>query len=92
MIDTVGLSKNGFHFLLGIFVYLGAAKVFKIKLSSAKSLIAPAVFALLMEVMDFRDATAYGSHLNWVDSANDSLLTISLPLTIWIYIKLRNRF
>ncbi len=92
LVEAVGLSKNGFHFFLGALAYLMTVAIFKIKFTSAKSLIAPIVLALLMEIMDFRDATAFDMKLDWADSLKDVLLTVSSPLIIWASLNLRNKF
>ena len=91
LVDLIGLSKTGFHFVLGFLVYLVLAKAFNLKFSSAKTLIAPLVFALILEMMDFRDAIAYGHQPNLPDSVYDIIVTLSLPVAFWVVARTDSR-
>jgi hypothetical protein len=91
LVNTFGISKVEFHFGLGFLIYFVLAKLFRIKLSSFKSLIAPIAFAFLMEVMDVRDAMAYGFKVNWADSVKDIFVTTSLPVFIYLCLKITKK-
>lgn len=84
LVETVGLSKAGFHFVLGFGVYFVVLKIFKVRVDSPKSLMAPFIFGVMMEAMDFRDALSYKLLIDWLDSIQDIAVTISLPVFIFI--------
>ena len=84
---TVGLSRDGFHIVLGFLVFLAVSGLFRIKLSSLRSLIAPLLFALALEAMDSRDTLALGRSIDFVDSLHDIFFTVLLPLSTVLYLR-----
>ena len=85
LVDTLGLAKDGFHIVLGFLILLVFARLFSLRLGSWKVLIAPVVFALLLEVLDVRDALRYSYPINWINSLHDIVVTVLLPFLLVIY-------
>jgi len=83
--DVTGLSRDGFHIILGFVVFILIIYLLKIKLSSWKALIAPLLFALVLETLDTRDALAFGFRVDIVDSLRDIIITTALPLLTILY-------
>lgn len=83
--ELLGVSRDGFHILLTFFVFLLVGMLFKWRLSSPKMLIAPFLFALLLEVLDTRDAIVYGFRVDVLDSVHDIILGMLLPTFVWLY-------
>ena len=89
LVDFFGLSKDGFHIILGFVIFLGFAGLLKIKLSSWKALIAPLVFAIILEVLDIRDALLFNEGIDVSGAIIDATITISLPLVLIVYLKFK---
>ena len=84
---TFGLSRDGFHIVLGFLVFLGVSLLLKIKPSSFRALIAPLVFALLLEALDSRDTLVLGRPIDYLDSLHDIFFTVLLPLSTVLYLR-----
>lgn len=91
LVEIFNIPKEGFHFVLGFLVFLIGAYIFKIKLTSYKSLIAPLVLAIVLELLDLRDVLAYEYSLDILDSLTDILITMSAPTFTVLYMR-RKRF
>jgi len=87
LVDIFSIPKEGFHLLLGPVVFLAAAYLLKVKISSYKALIAPFALGVFLEILDTRDAIVYGYELNIVNSLLDIALTMSLPTAAVLYMK-----
>jgi hypothetical protein len=85
LVDALGVTKDGFHIVLGFLVLLIFARLFSLKLNSWKVLIAPILFAILLEVLDVHDALQYHYRINWLDSLHDIVLTVLLPTLLVAY-------
>ena len=91
LVEIFNIPREGFHFILGFLVFLAGAYLFKIKLSSYKTLIIPSIFAFILELLDLRDALAYGFSFNALNSFTDILTTMSLPTLTVLYMRHKNR-
>lgn len=85
--DFSGVSKDGFHILLGFLIFILFAWIFRLKLSSWKAIIAPLVFAVILELMDARDSLAYGFAVHVRDSIKDIVVTTLIPWVTIIYLR-----
>jgi uncharacterized membrane protein YczE len=84
---TFGLSRDGFHIVLGFLVFLLFSALFKIKLSSLRALVAPLVFALILEAVDVRDTLSLGRTVDYVDGAHDIFFSMILPFAAVVYLR-----
>lgn len=89
LVDFFGISKDGFHIILGFLIFLIFASVFKIKLSSWKTSVAPIVLALILEVLDFKDAMAFNGPVDYIDSFRDIVVTVILPIISVFFFRIR---
>lgn len=89
--ELLGVSRDGFHVLLGFLVFLLVAGVFKLRLSSPKTLIAPLLFVVVLEVFDTRDALVYGFPVDILDSIHDMLIGMLLPVLTVLYARSAER-
>jgi|ETN02SMinimDraft_2_1059926.scaffolds.fasta_scaffold263027_1 hypothetical protein len=87
LVDIFELSKDGFHIILGYFVFLLFARIFKIKLSSWKALFPTIIFSLLLEIVDFRDSIVFQMRYDFFDSIHDIMITNILPLITLLYLR-----
>ena len=86
--DLLNISRDGFHILLGFFVFLLFATLFRLPLSSWKAIIAPLIFALMLEFVDVWDSIAVGIAINWLDSLHDLIISLLLPLCVICYLRI----
>lgn len=87
LVDLLGISKDGFHIIIGFLVFLIFSYIFKIKLSSYKALIAPFFFAFLLEAKDFYDSVAFGFLIDVPDAVHDIIITMLLLVLVVLYLK-----
>src|SRR5262245_43747383 len=85
LVDAFRLSRDGFHIFIGIFVLLLSSLIMKRKLSDARVLIPPLLFAVFLEILDTRDALAYGFPVDAGDSLKDIFYTMFAPVVLWFY-------
>jgi len=86
--DLLNISRDGFHILLGFFVFLLFAALFRLPLSSWKALVAPLLFGIVLEFVDVRDSLAVGIAINWLDSLHDLIISLLLPLCVICYLRI----
>jgi len=91
LVDVFSIPKEGFHLFLGPIVFLLGAYLLKIKISSYKALIAPFLFAMLLEIIDTRDAIVYGYKLNISNSILDITLTMLIPTITVLYMRVKTK-
>jgi hypothetical protein len=87
LVRTLGISRDAFHVLLGFLVFLGCAWVFKIKLTSYRTLIAPLIFGAILEIKDTIDALAYGFPVNLLDSSKDIIIALFIPAVLVTHLR-----
>lgn len=88
LVDLFNLSKDGFHIILGFLVFIFISYLSKTKLSSLKSLVAPIIFAIILEILDAKDALSIKIFPDLLDSTHDIFLVIILPALTVIYLRL----
>lgn len=87
LLENIDLSRDGFHIFLGFSAYLIVCSLFRLKLTSFKSLIAPITMAIILELIDIRDMLASGIHLVLLGNLKDVVTTSLLPLLTTIYLR-----
>jgi hypothetical protein len=86
--DVFGISRDGFHIFLAFGVYLVAARLFRFRLSDLRSLVAPLLFAVLLEVKDLHDSTTFGFSINLFWNLHDIVVSMALPLVTSLYLRI----
>jgi len=89
--ELLGISRDGFHIVLTYFIFLLIGMLFKWRLSSWKMLIAPTLFALILEIADTRDAVTYGFGIDYLDSIHDFIVGMLLPFLTVVYARTQEK-
>lgn len=92
LVASLGLSKDAFHILIGLGIFLIFLFFSKSKNPSWKLIIPSLIFAIILEILDFRDAINYGFKPDLIDSLKDILKTISCPTLLVVTLYLRQKY
>src|SRR5688572_26934517 len=91
LLEHIDLSRDGFHIFLGFAAYLIICSLFRLKLSSFKSLIAPIVMGIVLELIDIRDMLTLGVPLVPLGNLKDVVTTSLLPFLTTLYLRRTER-
>lgn len=86
LVRNLHISRDAFHILLGFFVFLAAAHIANRKLSDPRSLIAPTLFLIILELKDAYDGWAYRVFYDPIDSMKDMTIGLLLPVLTVFYL------
>jgi len=89
LLELSGLSRQIFHTVGGLVIFYLAVKIFKIDLSSPRALVAPFVFGIFLEILDWRDAYVFGGPISFLDTVGDILLTVALPIIFLVFFRFK---
>lgn len=89
LVEALGLSRDAFHIFIGFAVFLAFAAFSKKGLSTWMAIIPPLVLAILLELLDVRDALAYGYAPDPVDSLRDIFIAVICPALTVAFVRYR---
>jgi hypothetical protein len=82
------LTHDALHILIGMGVYLALCLVFRRPIGWRWAFVVVLAMAIGAEVMDMQDDFKVYGRWIWRESMKDILLTISVPLALWVYTRL----